>query len=514
MFHHLEQPGSVHVPYNWVYPDYATMVADTGFVPVDVGKLALEQDNNTLWMLTSTTPTWQSMGGVAPASTYEEGGPDPLDVAGLSGVLAEPQTPAFHHVTHEAGGSDQVDINGLLPRIVSGIILADPSLNLPAHPVTIRVTFDVPFVDNQYAVVAQIVDGDGDYKPLRVLNKTAAGFSLVINGDGATKFCDIDFLAKEALVEEFGGYGGSSHQPSSNDFTVGFDPEFTLYADPASPLIADYTGHPGSAVDYDFSQACYAEDPLDGHIDNFGETQRIPVNTEGLGDRMTAMSGNVIYSCTNSRGQTIQKGCLIELTRPPLPDGSEVKKTPHYVWAKGFGRPQFNGLYKLTTSNPFPQYQQVADPSFVLEPLFMNGHFEWYLWQPSTGLCYHGSDAPDWNQEPVGRDYEPNDGGSVVHTQYELSDFGLTPESINVNGGPYIFDHYNFDGSGNPTGAVYIDGTNSVVDNFNWVTNTYYDVLTTGSGFYNEGDDPTTTWFEQWGGGDPEPSAAATQEEP
>ena len=83
-----------------------------------------------------------------------------------------------------------------------------------------------------------------------------------------------------------------------------------------------------------------------------------------------------------------------------------------------------------------------------------------------------------------------------------------------VNGGPFVFDHFNFDGNGNPTGAVYANGTNSVVDSFTWITVLNFAVFTTGSGFYNESDDPTSTWHDQWGGGDPEPSAAATQEEP
>jgi hypothetical protein len=39
------------------------MYADTGFVATDVGKLARKTDDNTLWMLTATTPTWQAQSG-------------------------------------------------------------------------------------------------------------------------------------------------------------------------------------------------------------------------------------------------------------------------------------------------------------------------------------------------------------------------------------------------------------------------------------------------------------------
>src|SRR3989304_6314094 len=48
----------IHVPYNWTYADAAARTGATGFVTADVGKLARQLDNNSLWMLTATTPTW------------------------------------------------------------------------------------------------------------------------------------------------------------------------------------------------------------------------------------------------------------------------------------------------------------------------------------------------------------------------------------------------------------------------------------------------------------------------
>lgn len=43
-------------------------------------------------------------------SSHELGGADELDVTGLSGVLATPQTPATHASTHEPGGADEINI--------------------------------------------------------------------------------------------------------------------------------------------------------------------------------------------------------------------------------------------------------------------------------------------------------------------------------------------------------------------------------------------------------------------
>jgi len=56
---HADLTGSnIHIPYTWSYADATEREAASGFVAGDVGKLALQQDNNTLWLLTATTPAW------------------------------------------------------------------------------------------------------------------------------------------------------------------------------------------------------------------------------------------------------------------------------------------------------------------------------------------------------------------------------------------------------------------------------------------------------------------------
>ena len=53
------QASLVHVPYSWSYADAAARIAATGFVTTDVGKLARQLDDNSLWMLTDDSPvTW------------------------------------------------------------------------------------------------------------------------------------------------------------------------------------------------------------------------------------------------------------------------------------------------------------------------------------------------------------------------------------------------------------------------------------------------------------------------
>jgi hypothetical protein len=46
--------------------------------------------------------------------THEATGIDEINVNGLSGVLADRQTPILHHLDHELGGSDEVNVTGLL----------------------------------------------------------------------------------------------------------------------------------------------------------------------------------------------------------------------------------------------------------------------------------------------------------------------------------------------------------------------------------------------------------------
>jgi len=60
---------NIHVPYRFTYANEAAREAEAGAVPGDVGCLALQQDNNSLWILTDDDPlTWVSVadaGGAA-----------------------------------------------------------------------------------------------------------------------------------------------------------------------------------------------------------------------------------------------------------------------------------------------------------------------------------------------------------------------------------------------------------------------------------------------------------------
>lgn len=64
MAQHNEETGlNIHVPYAFEYADETEREAATGFISADVGKFARQLDDNTIWMLTATTPTWVAVGG-------------------------------------------------------------------------------------------------------------------------------------------------------------------------------------------------------------------------------------------------------------------------------------------------------------------------------------------------------------------------------------------------------------------------------------------------------------------
>lgn len=74
-FHSKASLGARHPIHNWEYADATARGAASGFVSADLGKVAKQTDDNSLWQLTATTPTWKAIdaGGV---STHDLGGSD------------------------------------------------------------------------------------------------------------------------------------------------------------------------------------------------------------------------------------------------------------------------------------------------------------------------------------------------------------------------------------------------------------------------------------------------------
>lgn len=61
--HDVAPLSEIHIPYNWSYANAAARTGASGFIAADVGKFARQLDDNTIWLLTATTPTWAQVGG-------------------------------------------------------------------------------------------------------------------------------------------------------------------------------------------------------------------------------------------------------------------------------------------------------------------------------------------------------------------------------------------------------------------------------------------------------------------
>ncbi len=62
---------NLHKAYAYAYADATARNAASGFVAADIGNLAYQEDTDTLWILTATTPTWQQVDYRALADMYQ-----------------------------------------------------------------------------------------------------------------------------------------------------------------------------------------------------------------------------------------------------------------------------------------------------------------------------------------------------------------------------------------------------------------------------------------------------------
>lgn len=92
-----------------------TLIASAGSPPIvdqDIVPIFIRRGNN-VYVRGQGTITNVPLHG----TTHSNNGGDEINVTGLSGLLADPQTPKLHNSTHESGGADEIDVtdlNGLL----------------------------------------------------------------------------------------------------------------------------------------------------------------------------------------------------------------------------------------------------------------------------------------------------------------------------------------------------------------------------------------------------------------
>lgn len=128
--------GDIHIPYQWEYANASARTGATGFVLSDIGKFSRQLDDNSVWMLIAVTPTWVALSGaVAPhASSHENGGGDEISVAGLSGELADAQTPKTHASSHHSGGGDALAHQSIVGAGTNAHSAIDTHLGSTSNP--------------------------------------------------------------------------------------------------------------------------------------------------------------------------------------------------------------------------------------------------------------------------------------------------------------------------------------------------------------------------------------------
>lgn len=138
---------SIHRIYNWSYTDESDRTSATGFVAGDVGKIAKQLDNNTLWQLTATDPVWKQVdsggtGSIPPFNDTTSIVQDPVDNSKQMRIdvgsvdtstvrvltmpnkdvtvddVADPRTPSAHKSSHVSAGGDAFVSTDLLEAIV------------------------------------------------------------------------------------------------------------------------------------------------------------------------------------------------------------------------------------------------------------------------------------------------------------------------------------------------------------------------------------------------------------
>lgn len=103
MLHRNVTLGGNHMAHNWEYADAAARLSATGFLGTDVGKLALQLDNNSLWILTDDSPvTWVDPSAAALAAKAAK-------AANLSDLASAAEARVNLNVATVAVAADEID---------------------------------------------------------------------------------------------------------------------------------------------------------------------------------------------------------------------------------------------------------------------------------------------------------------------------------------------------------------------------------------------------------------------
>jgi hypothetical protein len=269
----------IHIPYAFEYADETARLAASGFVAADVGKFAHQQDNNTIWLLVATTPTWVAVSGVgATAFTDLTDTPSSYSGEGGKGVAVKGAEDGVEFVDFASDFLDLSDTpssySGEGGKIVS-VNVAENALEFTTAGIADKA--DILYVQAKKATAGTISKGEAVY-----ISSYSGGYILVekARSDSSSTMPAIG-LADGTITDSaagdvaLGGHMQGSLNTSS--WSVG-DP---LYVDASTAGALTSTKPTGSNLIQKVGQVAYAH-ATDGEIlvSGAGRVNDIPNLTE------------------------------------------------------------------------------------------------------------------------------------------------------------------------------------------------------------------------------------------
>lgn len=243
MTEHHELPlGEIHKIANWQYADAATRAAATGFVTADLLKVAHQQDDNSLWILVATVPTWVQVGAgdvTGPGSStdnaiarFDGAGGDTLqdsavtvsDIGVIESILEDAVTNAVTQILKLAHNSSGTPAAGL----GAGIEL-QAETSTTASQTLAQLVADWATVTHasRKAQFRMLLNYAGTMREVAVIKMPPYAGTAIGNarGDGAYDFQAYRNAADRVASEEYSSiWGGSSNKNAGvNASIVGGD---------------------------------------------------------------------------------------------------------------------------------------------------------------------------------------------------------------------------------------------------------------------------------------------------
>lgn len=258
--------GEIHIPYQWSYADATARLAATGFVIADVGKLARQLDDNSLWMLTDDSPeTWIAIAsaGAAVTSVNTQTGAVVLDADDIAdtatNVFATPaELTKLAGIEALADVTDATNVDAAGATMNADTTLAGNGYFLDEDDMVSNSATKVPSQQSTKAYVDAQVAGGGytnemaqDAVGTILADSTNIDFTYT---DGTPEItADLTTIAKTSTINYIFDGGGSEIADGVNGW-IKFSKNGTITA-------WDLTGQPAGAMVVDMWKDTYANFP-------------------------------------------------------------------------------------------------------------------------------------------------------------------------------------------------------------------------------------------------------------